>query len=425
LALSVRIVFYGVVGSLASVTAVQALTLDEYFTAALQRSETTAIQLEQVHQAEERYQQADAALLPTINGIASTTWQDPLPGSSPQTISSLSRQNLSRITLTQPLFRGMREYAALRQNRDLLTAQKLEYRHAQRLLYIDVLQNFYTILALESDIKNYQREIRFNQQRQTDLRDRVRIGRSRESALLNVQSTISTLRATIQQLRGQLQVARTALNFLSGLEATITLTDTTTLPEQLQPLGRYLDGIQKRADVQAAKQRLVAATEGVSIARGEHWPSVDLNANYYLERPGYLNDSKWDVQLALTIPIYTGGTISSRVREAGSIRNQAELSQTLMLRQAKQEIRSLYQNVYQDLTQLQALKNATTAARKNYEAQLHDYQLDLVSNLDVIQALTSYQQNQRTLDRARLTSRSDYLQLLASSVQLPVLNRKP
>lgn len=423
LALPVRILLFSalVIGPL-SVS--QALTLDEYFAEALQRSETTAIKLEQVHQAEEQYQQAGDALLPTINGVASTTWQDPTSASS-STLSGLSRQNQSRISLSQPLFRGMREYAALRQNRDLLTAQKLDYRHAQRMLYIDVLQNFYTILALESDIKNYQREIQLNQQRQADLRNRVRIGRSRESALLTVQSTISTLRATIQQLRGQLQVARTALNFLSGLDATVTLTDTAKLPSELLPLRRYLNGVQKRADVQAAKQRFVAATEGMKIARGEHWPSVDLNANYYLERPGYLNESKWDVELALTIPIYSGGTISSRVREAGSVRNQAELTQTLVVRQARQEIRSLYQSVYQDLTQLQALRNATKAARKNYEAQLHDYQLDLVSNLDVIQALTSYQQNQRTLDRARLTSRSDYLQLLASSEQLPILNKKP
>jgi outer membrane protein len=193
----------------------------------------------------------------------------------------------------------------------------------------------------------------------------------------------------------------------------------------MEPLSYYLKDVQQRADVQAARQRLVAATEGITVARGQHWPSIDLNANYYLERPGYLNESKWDVQLALTIPIYTGGTISSQVREAGSVRNQAELTKTLVLRQARQEIRSLYQSVTLNLEQLRALKNATTAARKNYLAQQHDYQLDLVSNLDVLQALTSYQQNQRTLDRARLTSRSDYLQLLASSVRLPLLKATP
>ena len=402
-----------------------ALTLDDYYAAALQRSESTAIQLEQVRQAEERYRQANSAFLPTVNGVASYTWQDPLPPGSPLTPSSLNEQPLSRIIISQPLFRGMREYAALRQNRDLLTAQEQDYRHAKVMLYKDVVQNFYTILALQSDIANYSEEIRLNQERETDIRARVRIGRSSDSELLNLQSTISTLQATIEQLRGQLQVAREALAFLSGLDAATPLQDTTLLPDKLEPLQTYLDRIQDRPDVHSAQQRLVAAFEGMAIARGEHLPTLDLNANYYLERPGYLNDSKWDLQLALTIPLYAGGSIQSKVREASSIRNQAELNQTLVLRQAEQEVRSLYLSFNLTLTQLQALQNATAAAKKSYQAQLRDYRLGLVSNLDVIQALTNYQQNQRTLDSANFSARSNYLQLLASVLRLPVMTTTP
>jgi outer membrane protein len=402
--------------------AAEALTLDDYFAAALQRSETTAIQLEQVHQAEERYQQANSALLPTINAVGTYTWQDPLPPSSPQTPSNLSQQHLSKLSATQPLFRGLREFAALRQNQDLLDAQAQDYRHAKVVLFTDVVQNFYTILALESDLTNYTEEIRLNQERENDIRTRVRIGRSRPSELLNVQSTISTLRAQIEQLRGQLQVAREAFAFQSGRDAATPLHDTTTLPEQLAPLESYLAGIPQRPDIHAAQQRLAASTEGISIARGEHLPTLDLNANYYLQRPGYLNDSKWDVQLALTIPLYAGGGVQSKVREAGSQRNQAELSQSQVLRQAEQEIRAFFQSSAADLSQLHSLANATTAAKKSYQAQLREYRLGLVTNLDVLLALTSYQQNQRALDRVRFTTKSDYLHLLAAAAQRPALD---
>ena len=160
------------------------LTLDAYFSSALQRSETTAIQLQQIQQAEERYRQANAALLPTISGAITYTWQDPLPPGSPQTPSNLSQQHVSQLTASQPLFRGMREYAALRQTQDLLAAQRQDYRQAKLALYKDVLQNFYTILAYESDMANYQEEIRLNRQREQDIRARVRIGRSRDSELL-------------------------------------------------------------------------------------------------------------------------------------------------------------------------------------------------------------------------------------------------
>jgi len=401
------------------------LTLQAYYDAALRRSETTAIQQEQIRQAEERYRQADAALLPTINGIVSYGWQDPLPPGSPSTPSNLSQQHVSRINANQPLFRGMREYAALRQTRDLLAAQRQDYRQARVALYTDVVQNFYTILALESDLANYREEIRLNQRQAKDIRARVRIGRSRDSELLNEQSSISTLQATIELLRGQLQVARQAFAFISGLEPETVLRDSGPVPEQLAPLGDYLTGVTDRPDVLAARQRVVAAGEGITIARGEHYPSLDLNANYYLERPGYLQDSKWDVQLLLTIPLYAGGSVQSRVREADSLHSQAQLSHSQVLRLAQQQIRALYQSVNSNLSQLQALRKATAAARKSYQAQVRDYRLGLVTNLDVLQSLTQYQQNQRSLDHTVFTAKSNYLQLLVAAERIPLTDVSP
>jgi outer membrane protein len=410
----------------ASVTWAQdPLTLDAYFSAALQRSETTAIQLQQIQQAEEVYRQANAALLPTISGAVSYTWMDPLPAGTTSNPSNQSQQHVSRITASQPLFRGMREYAALRQTRDLLSATRQDYRQARVSLYKDVLQNFYAILALESDLKNYREEIRLNREQEKDIRARVRIGRSRDSELLNEQSSISTLLASVEQLRGQLHVARQAFAFLSGLDAQTRLQDTLLLPDRLEPLSVYLAGIQERPDVHAAQQRLVAASEGIAIARGEHYPSLDLNANYYLERPGYLDNSKWDVQLLLTVPLYAGGGIQSKVREAGAQRNQAELSQSQLLRQADQDVRSYYQSVESNLSQLQALTTATLMSRKSYAAQLRDYKLGLVTNLDVLQSLTTYQQNQRSLDRTRLTAKSNYLLLLVAAARAPGMVSQP
>lgn len=419
--LRVDILILFVFSLLASTVVVAApLTLDTYYAAALERNESTIIQLEQVHQAEENYEQASSAFLPTVNAIASTTRIDPLPPGSPQTPSNLTQQNLARITLSQPLFRGMREYAALRQTRNLLTAQEHDYRYAQVLLYRDVLQNFYTILSLESDIANYTEEIRLNRERESDIQERVRIGRSRQSELLNQQSTISTLLATLEQLKGQLLVAREALAFLSGLDATTPLLDTTPLPGKLDPLQVYLNGKLNRPDVHATQQRLFAATEAMAVARGEHLPSIDLNGNYYLERPGYLRDSRWDVQLTVTVPLYAGGSTQSKVRQANSQRTQAELTQAQRLRQAEQEIRANYQSMTLVQSQLEALQNATIAAKKSYAAQLREYRLGLVSNLEVIQALTTFQQNQRALARASINVRSAYLQLLTSAAQRPI-----
>ena len=177
--------------------------------------------------------------------------------------------------------------------------------------------------------------------------------------------------------------------------------------------------MERRPDVSASRQRLSAARENTKVARGAHLPSLDLNANRYLERTGNLRGSTWDVGIALTVPIYAGGLLQSKVSEAVSLRTQAELNASQVSRQAEQEIRSTYQSVVFDRSQLDALEKATASARKNYEAQRRDYRLGLVTNLDVLQALTAFQQNQLALDRARYTTKLDYLKLQAAAVRRP------
>jgi outer membrane protein len=83
-----------------------------------------------------------------------------------------------------------------------------------------VVQNFYIVLSIEQDLKNYSEEISQNIDREKELNGRVRIGRSRISEVLSVQSTISTWCAQVEQLRSQLGTAREAFAFLSGLAPT-------------------------------------------------------------------------------------------------------------------------------------------------------------------------------------------------------------
>jgi outer membrane protein len=395
-----------------------ALTLDAYFNAALQRSEVVATQSELIRQAEERYRQAGAALYPTVNGIASYIWQD--SGARDQTASP-TRQPLARLTATQPLFRGFREFAAIRQSQALVDAQSDDYQNARVQLFKDVAQNFYDVLTLEQDLKNLNEQIVQYQQREKELQERVGIGRTRPGEVLTVQATISTLRAQVEQVRAQLSTARDIFSFLSGLPGTTSLRDTEILPDSLDALDDYLVRVALRPDVRAAQRRQTAAQENISVARGAHLPSLDLNANRYLERAGNLENVDWDVQLALTIPIYAGGSVQSQVREAQSQREQAELAATRARRLADQEIRSFHQTVVLDRSRLDALENATDAAKRNYETQRSDYRLGLVTNLDVLQALSTYLENQQALDRVRYNVKLNYLRLQAAAVHRPAV----
>lgn len=398
------------------------LTLDGYFAAALARSEAIATQGELIRQAEERYRQATAALYPTLSGIGTYSWQD---RGALNTSLSPTRQPNARLALTQPVFRGFREFAALRQTQALVDAQSADYQQARTQLFRDVTQNFYDVLAIEQDLMNLDEQIEQNRQREAELRERIRIGRSRLGEVLTVQATVGALRAQVESRKAELAAAREAFAFLSGLPAATPLRESETLPDAPEPLDVYLARLPLRPDVKAAHQRLSAADESIAVARGEHWPTLDLSANRYLERSGNLENVDWDVQLALTVPLYAGGAVQSRVREAQSQREQAALAVSQVERQAQQEIRALHKTVMLDRNQLAALERATEAALKNYEAQKRDYRLGLVTNLDVLQALTAFQENERALDRARYAAMLNWLRLEAAAVRRPAAPAEP
>jgi len=413
-------IYYGM-PSAAFAESIEPMNLDQFYEAALKRSEVIGTHRELITQAEEQYRQARAARLPTLSGVASYTQQQAAP-SAPSTPTTQPNQTVARFTVTQPLFRGFREFAALRQTKALLSAQDDDYRRARVLLFEDVVQNFYTVLSYERDLDNYAQEIEQNLAREKDLQARVRIGKSRQSEVLNVEAAISSLRAQVEQIHAQLQAARENYAFLSGHDANTPLRDDQATIYQVEPVDSYLAKLDARPDIEASKQRFDAAKENVSVAKGERLPSLDLNGNYYLERPGYFKDINWDVQLLLTIPLYSGGSVNSKIREAVSQRTQAELTLSETRRAAEQEIRSAYSAVVFDLAQRDALENSTNAADKSYQAQLRDYRLGLVTNLDVLQALTALQQNRRTLDRIRLSTKLDFLKLQAVSGRREALN---
>ena len=386
------------------------VSLADAFQAAMKRSETIADQGELIKQAEEHYRQALGALFPSLNGVA--TYLEQEPGKVPSSVSP-AWQPLVKLTVTQPLFRGLRDFDALRQMKTLTTAQGEAKRFASNALFNDVAQNFFAILSVERDLVNLNEESGAYLKRIDEINARIRIGRSRIPEKLSVESALASLRAQMEQLKGQQAVTREMFGFLTGLSSEVKLADPQTGNAiSLLPVGHYVAKIDRRPDVRGADLKFKAAGDAVKIAREAHYPTVDLNGNYYLQRTGALQDIRWDVQLAATLPIYSGGITSSKVDEAASQKAQAELQLSKLRRMADEEIRSLHQAVSADARQLVELEKSHRLADKNLQEQTKDYRAGLVNNLDVLQAMTAADEAKRSLDRARYAARLDFLKLL-------------
>lgn len=393
------------------------LSLEQAYFESLKRTETIAGKEEEINQAEEKYRQAIGGLFPTINGFASYQWQAAAGGGA----FSPTRQPLVRISASQPLFRGLRDFAALKQTSLLSEASQRSKEVALQQLFNDVSQSFYLVLSLEQELLNLQSQIRALEQRIADLKTRIKIGRSRVTEALTVQATLSTLKGQFVQTQGQLQSAKESFSFVTGITEAFTLKDVLSLQEKVPSLTSYLESLSNRADLKMRSLQLEAAEKGVGIAWGAHLPSIDVSGNYYFKRFGFLDQVPWDVGISLSLPILNGGIISSKVAEANSVKMQAELALTKAKRAATQEIQSLYAILQADLEQLKSLGEARDLNESNFKQQTREYRNGLVNNLEVLQALTSFEESKRNLDRVRFQTKIDFLKLETAAGRHPKL----
>lgn len=403
----------------------QGASLETCFQAALKQSATLAGRQEQVIQTEEHYRQALSVMLPQVSGVFTSFSQDTssvasLPG--PAQTTTLPNQTTTRIAASLPLFRGFGLMAALAQTKSLSAAQTQAYRSAVFQIYSDTANAFYLVLSLENDRKILLKESDLYRDRITDLQARVAIGRSRQTEVLTVQAAQAALAAQIEQVNAQITTARELLSFLTGFAAEVELQDTGAAPADAGSLESYTAGLQDLPDVKYASLNVEAAEHAVGIATGAFLPSADLSGDYYLGRPaGALQDSKWDSTITISQPLFAGGYNVSKLAEARSLLKQRQADYQNAVNLAKQNIDSTYKQVSYDLLQVVKFKEAVDLAEKNYRAVSADYANGLVANLEVLQALTSFQDISRSYNSSSYALKMDYNRLLslAALVKLP------
>lgn len=381
----------------------EALTLEACYRLALTRSETIAIQQEAIREAEGRFTQAFSGVLPRASFSLSERRQD--SGSS-----SAERVPERKFVLTQPLFSGFKEFAAMVGTRAERRQRRHEKTRAEQLLLVDVSDAFYLLRQQREDLGALELTRSVLLGRMDELTERERLGRSRPSEVASAAAQLRRIEAEIERVRGLEISARQLLEFLTGLERIEAIADDAALPV-LDHEGVYLSAAASRPDVRAAEEAARAAGAEVRVAQGDFWPDIDVESNYYTKRAGTSADVDWDVLLTVDVPLFQGGQVAGAVRETKAQARAAELAMERTRRAALLDIRDAYAQLHTALERHAALSKALAAAEENYRFQADDYTRSLVSNLDVLQALQNLQDARRDVLGAEYDAKRLYWQL--------------
>ncbi len=318
------------------------------------------------------------------------------------------------LNVTQPLFR--------RDNFVQYQQSKLVVSQADRQLVLDkqnlmqrVTQAYFDVLLAQDSIAliNAQKSAISRQLEQA--KANFEVGTSTITDVNEAQARFDLTIAEEIAAINQLEIKKRALQAIIGKMPQSLATVREDLSPQLpQPndMQAWVDLAEQNSLALAIQQHnFQIATREVERTRAGHLPTLDAIARYSDNRnngsaSGFASDLEdLTVGLQLAIPIYQGGAVSSRVREAAANLQKAQEDMEVVRRQAELDTRQAYLDVSSGVAQVKAYEQALVSNQSQLDSTTLGYEVGVRTSVDVLNA----QQQFYTAKRDLLQARYNYL----------------
>jgi outer membrane protein len=397
----------------------RALDLQTCFQLTAVRDDSLKISLQDVRIAQAQLSQAMAALWPTFTA---TNQQEFLHYINPvvEGFNIVNGSTLtgernytsdSHVTMNYTILNGGQNWNNVGANAAAIAAKKQTMARDYQTIYQDVAQAFYNVLQYEGDVVIQRDLVSALAARVEDLKDRVSLGRSRPSEMLQAETDLANARATVQQEIGSINASAETLAFYTGIPAReLKLKDTQKFPTVAQ-LEYYLQQSGTRPDILSQLESLRQAERNLSVAKGQLWPTVSAQGDYLASQDPTSNQIDGTMSLQISMPIFDGGLILGQIHQNHETVRESALNVEQLQRTADQDTRTAYANFNASVAQVVVLREVAVLSAKNLEAQVEDYRRGVVSNLDVLTALQDYQTARQALHNANMQTQLDLINL--------------
>jgi len=234
----------------------------------------------------------------------------------------------------------------------------------------------------------------------------------------------------LAQLRGQKRLALNRLAILLGRPASaLALPDTQALPNlaALPGLGIPADLLERRPDLRAARDRIVAQDYQLASAIAARLPTFVVNGSlaFSSTKPADLLDTFLkSISGTISAPLFDGGRRAAEARRQRALLQEIVANYTQVLLQALLEVDNALARETQQAESLTPLKLQRETAEANLREARARYEQGLTDYLPVLSALTALQTLERTLldaERQRLSARVQLYRALGGTwtVALP------
>jgi len=382
----------------------------------------------------EKLPQGRALLLPSVNFTASATEsrlesdsKNPAIAPTLTFTRDLSVQQ-AQLTLTQPLYRAQ-NFIQYDQSELQVKQAESQFGQASQDLIVRVAVAYFEMLgaqdslrlvrgqkaAIAEQLAQAKRNFEVGTATITDTHEaqaRYDLSQAQEISALN---DVEAKRRALQQLTGKVYEE------LKPLRADVKLS-----PPNPNNMQAWVDLAEKQS-YPVLVQDSAAEIASLEAKRNNagHYPTLDLVASYaYTQQSGsqftsigsYLNNASVGLQFAL--PIYQGGGISSRTREAASNYERAKQDLENARRSSALTARQSYLSVIAGVAQVRALEQAVVSSGSALDSNKLGYEVGVRINIDVLNAQQQVFSTERDLLAARYNTIANTLRLKAAAGSL-------
>lgn len=336
--------------------------------------------------------QAIAQLLPTLSMSGSGTSVDVDTVHATTTTIGTTAYNKSSLSLnlSMPIYR--RElWVQLDQADDQIAQAEATYAAAEQDLIVRTAQAYFDILSAQDSLKFAKAETAAIGRQLEQAKQRFDVGLIAITAVHEAQAAYDQSRADLIQAENDLdnawealfEITHTQVRALSILDQNLVLSKP--VPDSIEQWGSR--ALEQNLSIKAAEKATALARGNVKVQQSGHLPSLDLVGSSSRDRTSLSTGADTNtssIGIQLTMPLYAGGGVSSRTRQA---RLELEASQENLdkeRRSVTRQVRDAYRGVLASISSVKALQASTVSAKSALEATEAGYEVGTRTIVDVL-----------------------------------------
>ena len=380
----------------------------------------------------ERLPQARALLLPALNLSANTT-QSHLDLESRNTaqLASFARSFSTAgytLTLSQPVFR-QQNFLQFDQAEYQVKQAEATFAQAKQDLAVRAAQAYFDVLAAQDTLGLVGAQKAAISEQLAQAKRNFEVGTATITDTHEAQARYDLIIAQEIAAQNDLDNRRRTLQLITGKEyvqLTPLRADVRLAPPNPAEMQTWVDLAEKQSyPVQIQEAVAEVAQLEAKRASAGHLPTVDLVATFgqtaesaTAVSPVGRDTTISSVGLQLALPLYQGGAINSREREAAANYNKAREDLQNARRTSALQTRQSYVSVVNGVAQVGALEQALVSSQSALDSNRLGYEVGVRINIDVLNAQQQLFSTRRDLAVARYNTITNHLKLKAAAGSL-------